>query len=63
MKHCEQSSNTPKFTFDLPLFAALALLLCLPIFILADAGRFDTPAQTRATTGPPLYLRFLRLLN
>jgi hypothetical protein len=63
VKYCEQSSNTPKFTFDLPLFAALVLLLSLPLFILADAGRFDTPAHSTANTGPPLYLRFLRLLN
>jgi hypothetical protein len=63
MKHCEQSTNTPKFTFDLPLFAPLVLLTSAPMFILANAGTFETPAQTPATTGPPIYLRFLRLLN
>ena len=63
MKHCEQSSNTPKYTFDLPFFAPLVILTSLPMFILAEAGRFDTPTQPSATTGPPPYLRFLRLLN
>ena len=63
MKHCDQSSNTPKFTFDLPFFAPVVILTSLPMFILTDAGRFDIPTQLIATAGPPLYLRFLRLLN
>ena len=63
VKHCEQSSNTPKSTFDLPLFAPLVLVTSVPMFILVDAGRFYTHEQSSATTGPPLYLRFLRLLN
>ena len=63
VKHCEQSSSSPKSTFDLPLFAPAVLLASLPMFILADAGRFDISEQPLATTGPPIYLRFLRLLN
>ncbi len=63
MKHCEQSSNTPKFTFDLPLFAPVILLTSVPLFTVADAASFETPTQSPATTGPPPYLRFLRLLN
>jgi hypothetical protein len=63
MKHCEQSSDTPKFTFDLPLFEPVVLLTILPLLTMADAASFDTLTQSPATTGPPLYLRFLRLLN
>jgi hypothetical protein len=63
MKHCEQSSDTPKLAFDLPLFAPAVLPAGAPLFTVADAASFATPAQPRATTGPPLYLRFLRLLN
>ena len=63
MKHCEQSSDTPKFTFDLPLFAPVVLLISVPLFTVADAASFETPTQSPATTGPPPYLRFLRLLN
>ena len=63
MKHCEQSSDTPKFTFDLPLFAPVVLLISVPLFTVADATSFETPTQSPATTGPPPYLRFLRLLN
>jgi hypothetical protein len=61
--HCEQSSNTPKFTFDLPLFASVVFLTSVPLFTVADAASFETPTQSPATTGPPRYLRFLRLLN
>ena len=64
MKHCEQSSDTPKFTFDLPLFAPVVLLTSVPLYAVADAASFGTPTQsTTTTTGPPIYLRFLRLLN
>ena len=63
MKHCEQSSDTPKFTFDLPLFAPVVLLTSVPLFAVADAASFESPTQPSATTGPPSYLRFLRLLN
>ena len=63
VKHCEQSSSSPKSTFDLPLFAPALLSASLPMFILADAGRFDISELPSATAGPPIYLRFLRLLN
>ena len=63
MKHCEQGSGTPKLAFDLPLFAPAVLPAGAPLFIVADAASFATPPQSPATTGPPLYLRFLRLLN
>ncbi len=63
MKHCEQSSDTPKFTFDLPLFAPVVLPTSVSLFAVADAASFETPTQPHATTGPPIYLRFLRLLN
>ncbi len=63
MKHCEQSSDTPKYTFDLPLFAPAVLLTSVPSFTVLDAASFETPTQPPAATGPPLYLRFLRLLN
>lgn len=63
MKHCEQSSDTPKFTFDLPLFAPIVLLTSVLLFAAADAANFETPTQSHATAGPPIYLRFLRLLN
>ena len=63
MKHCEQSSDTPKLAFDLPLFAPAVLPAGVPLFIVADAVSCATPLQSPATTGPPLYLRFLRLLN
>ena len=63
MTHCEQSSDTPKLTFDLPLFAPVVLLTSVPLFAVADAASFETPTQSPATTGPPIYLRFLRLLN
>lgn len=63
MKNCEQSSDTPKFTFDVPHFAPVVLLTILSLFTMADAASFETPTQSPATTGPPLYLRFLRLLN
>jgi hypothetical protein len=63
MKHCEQSSNTPKFTFDLPLFSPVVLLTIVPLFTVAEASSFETPSHSPATTGPPPYLRFLRLLN
>jgi hypothetical protein len=63
MTRCEQSSNTPKFTFDLPLFSPVVLLTIVPLFTMAEASSFETPTQSPATTGPPPYLRFLRLLN
>ena len=63
IKHCEQGSDTPKLAFDLPLFAPAVLPAGAPLFIVADAASFAAPPQSRATTGPPLYLRFLRLLN
>lgn len=63
MKHCEQSSSTPKITFDLPLFAPVVLLISVPLFTVADAASFETPTQSPVSTGPPPYLRFLRLLN
>lgn len=63
MKHCEQGSDTPKLAFDLPLFAPAVLPAGVRLFAVADAASFATPLQSPATTGPPLYLRFLRLLN
>lgn len=63
IKHCEQSSDTPKSAFDLSLFAPAILPTSAPLFIMADAASFAPPAQPAATTGPPPYLRFLRLLN
>ena len=63
MKHCELSSNTPKSTFDLPLFAPIVFLTSVPMFLFADAGGFYSREQPSATAGPPIYLRFLRLLN
>lgn len=63
MKHCEHSSDTPKLTFDLPFFAPVALLNFLPLFMVAEAASFETPTLSPVNTAPPLYLRFLRLLN
>ena len=63
MKHCEQSSDTPKFAFDLPFVVPVALPTSEPLFTVADVSSFETPTQSPATTGPPPYLRFLRLLN
>lgn len=63
IKHCDQSANTPKYAFDLPLFIPVLLPTGAPLFILADAAGYAPPAQSVTTTGPPAYLRFLRLLN
>ena len=63
IKHCEQGSSTPKSTFDLPLFAPAVVSTGAPLFIMADSAGYAPPAQPAATTGPPPYLRFLRLLN
>ena len=63
MKHCELGSDTPKFTFDLPLFTLVVLLTSVSLLASADAASFETPTRSHATTGPPIYLRFLRLLN
>ncbi len=63
IKHCEQSSNTPKYAFDLPLFAPAVVTTGAALFIMADSAGYAPPAQPAATTGPPPYLRYLRLLN
>ena len=63
IKHCEQSSNTPSYAFDLPLFAPAVLPAGAPLFIMAASAGYAPPAQPAATAGPPPYLRFLRLLN
>jgi hypothetical protein len=61
-KHCEQSSDTLKLVFDLPFLAPVVLPANASLFT-ADAVNFATPTQVLAVTGPPPYLRFLRLLN
>jgi len=63
MQHCGHSSDTLKLTFDLPFFATVALLNTLPLFMVADAVNFETTPLSPVNTAPPLYLRFLRLLN
>ena len=63
MKHCSQNSDALKLTFDLPIFAPAILPSSLPLFTVADVVGLETPEQPTATTGPPPYLRFLRLLN
>lgn len=63
MMHCEQSSDTLKYTFDLPLFAPALLPTSVPLFTVVDAASIVTPTLVLAASGPPPYLRFLRLLN
>ncbi|MBU6467625.1 MAG: hypothetical protein KGQ44_00575 [Betaproteobacteria bacterium] len=63
MMHCEQSSDTLKYTFDLPLFAPAVLPTSVPSFTAANVASIVTPTLVLAASGPPPYLRFLRLLN
>lgn len=63
MQHCEHSSDTPKLDTHLPFFATVALLNTLPLFMVADAVNFETTPLSPVNTAPPIYLRFLRLLN
>ena len=63
MKHCAQSADITKFTFYMPFALPAMLLAGLSLFTAADASDLKTSTYPPATTGPPLYLRFLRLLN
>ena len=63
MEHCAQSSDITKFTFYMPFVLPAMILAGLSLFTAADASHLKTSAYPPATTGPPLYLRFLRLLN
>ena len=63
MKHCAQSSDITKFIFYMPFVLPAMLLAGLSLFTAADASGLKTSTYPPATTGPPLYLRFLRLLN
>lgn len=63
MMHCEQSSDTLKYTFDLPLFSPAVLPTSVPLFTATDVASIVTPTLVLAASGPPPYLRFLRLLN
>ncbi|KXS32714.1 MAG: hypothetical protein AWT59_1177 [Candidatus Gallionella acididurans] len=62
MEHCAQSSDITKFTFYMP-FVLPAMMAGLSLFTAADANGLKASEYPPATTGPPLYLRFLRLLN
>lgn len=62
-EHCAQSSDITKFTFYMPFVLPAMILVGLSLFTAADASDLKTSSYPPATTGPPLYLRFLRLLN
>lgn len=63
VKHCAQDTDVLKLALDLPIFAPIILPSIVPMFTMADMVGLIASEQTTVSTGPPPYLRFLRLLN
>ena len=63
MKHCAQNSDALKLTLDLPVFSPAIFSSGVSLLAEEDIADFETHGHFTATSGPPPYLRFLRLLN
>ena len=63
MKHCAQNSDALKLTLDMPVFPPAIFSSGVPLLAKEDIASFEAPGHFTAISGPPPYLRFLRLLN